>query len=165
MPFMYPKYDSKGNPTAQQPTSAYKQMQLGDNPGSYEQFYKDYTGYGVNPYGLAGRIDNFFTGKQTASAEEYQRYLEAYNARIANEQTWAREDSQIQRLMADYKAAGLNPYLLMSGGNLSSGVVSSQAYRRKSPGNSAKSNNSGKKEVSAITSAIKAIAFIAMMAG
>lgn len=137
---------------------------------NYSDYYKKTTGYNFNPDSLWGKIDNFFTGKESAARQAYENYLSEseYKRNQAatsaqNELTFAREDSQIQRLMQDYKAAGLNPYMLLSGGNLSSGVVSSQAsaptYKRSSYKKEKKSGTS------AVSSAIRAIALIAMLAG
>lgn len=88
---------------------------------------------------------------------EYQRSMKDTSA--ANALTYAREDSQIQRLMDDYRKAGLNPYMLLSGGNLSSGVVSSIAQKPEYKKPKYKDDDRTK----AISSAIRAIAVLAML--
>lgn len=96
--------------------------------------------------------------------QEYARNKADVSA--ANKLTFAREDSQVQRLVEDYKKAGLNPYMILNGGNLSSGVVSSQAaspsYKRSSY---KKSKSNDDESLKTVTSAIRAIALIAMLAG
>lgn len=169
MPYIPPKYDFQGNKLASQgstPVASANSAVM-----SFDDFYKQYTGYSTNPYGIAGKIDNFFTGKTNSAEIAYQNYLADYeyqrnkaDTSAANAITFAREDSQIQRLMQDYKAAGLNPYLLLNGGNISGGAVSSQAQRPEYKRGSSKSRSKDKTgEV--ISSAIKAIALVAMLAG
>lgn len=172
MPYIPPQYDFHGNSTAL----------TGSNPSvdpnsalmSFEDYYHQYTGHKVNPYGLAAKFDDFFTGKTSSAKQAYETYKAQYelekNKQLEAERnalTWAREDSSVQRLMADYQKAGLNPYLLLSGGNLSSGISNSQAsaasYKRSSE--KSKSSINGKEAASMVTSAIKAIALIAMLAG
>lgn len=95
--------------------------------------------------------------------QEYARNKADVSA--ANQLTFAREDSQVSRLVQDYKNAGLNPYIILNGGNLSSGVVSSQAaspsYKR-STYKKSKSNDDESAKV--VTSAIRAIAAVALLA-
>ena len=130
-----------------------------NGPKTFEQ----YSGIS-DPYSIGSRIDNFFTGKVTSAEKAYQNYLADYefkrNAEAsakANQETWAREDSQIQRLMEDYQKAGLNPYLLLSGGNLSSGVVSSQSQK---PTYKKKSLEEGKVESKLMNTAVKVLALL-----
>lgn len=84
--------------------NAYRRDQAPNSPYSYVK---------QNPYGLTSRIENFFTGQLTSAEKEYDRYLTSK----ANKETFAREDSAVQRALKDYQAAGLNPYLLVNGGS------------------------------------------------
>lgn len=149
-----------------------------DQPVSYYDYYnaygKDhYQGYGnyldLNPDGFLGKVRNFFTGQGSSAEREYQNYLAGYeynkNAKAtaaANAETYAREDSQVQRLMKDYAAAGLNPYSLLTGGNLSSGVVSSQAQRPSYKRGSYKKQKDQKSDI--VNSAMRAIMMLAFFA-
>lgn len=169
MPYITPRYDFQGNstsPSGSMPSSAQGALM------NFDDFYKQYTGYKVDPNSLGAKIDNFFSGKVTSAKQAYENYLADYEYRrnqeaisAQNALTFAREDSQVQRLMEDYKKAGLNPYMLLTGGNLSSGVVSSQASAPSYKRSSSKSDKSSNEGMKAVTSAIKAIALIAMLAG
>ena len=174
MPYLPPKYDLQGNETGYYPgQNPIKTMSSANGElMSFEDYYKQATGYKTSPYSLIGKIDDFFSGKATSAKQAYENYLADYEYKrnqaatsAQNALTFAREDSQVQRLMEDYKKAGLNPYMLLSGGNLSSGVVSSQASAPAYKRSSSKSGKSSNEGLKAVTSAIRAIALIAMLAG
>lgn len=121
----------------------------------------------ADPYSFSGRLDNFFSGTRKSAEADYQKYLSEYEYRrnsaateLANKQTWAREDSQVQRLMEDYQKAGLNPYALLVGGNISSGVVSSQAQKPEYQRGKFKERDD--KKSSTLGTALKLLAILAL---
>lgn len=75
---------------------------------------------------LTGKISNFFVGMGDRAKRDYQTYLDNLDRR--NEfisQQSARgfdkmmDDTKYQRMMKDFQAAGLNPYLLVNSGGIS----------------------------------------------
>lgn len=112
----------------------------------HEQYYGS-KGY-LDPESLAGRVSNFFDGIGNRERSEYQTYLDNLDRR--NEflsQQSARgydkmmDDSKYQRMMKDFEAAGLNPYLIVNSGGVSASSSPSgakadygkhQAYQNKS---------------------------------
>ena len=80
----------------------------------------------VDPDSLVGRVVNFFDGSRDKQYRDYQTYLD--NLDRQNEfisQQSARgydkmmDDTKYQRMMKDFQAAGLNPYLLVNNGGIS----------------------------------------------
>ena len=158
-------------------SSAFQEMRNNFDTSSPVSFYDFYNAYGAShspgqgkwsdsdPYSFGGWFQNLLHGTRQSAEKEYENYKadwEAYQnnkkTQVANAETYSREDTQVQRLMEDYQNAGLNPYLLLNGGNISGGVVSSQSqyqpYKRAS---------STKKDESKIaSSALKILAIIAL---
>lgn len=113
----------------------------------HEWHKKNYGGY-LDPDNWMGKLTNFFDGIGDRERSEYQTYLDNLDRR--NEflaQQSARgydkmmDDTKYQRMMKDFEAAGLNPYLLVNNGGISASSSLSgakadygkhQAYQKKS---------------------------------
>lgn len=102
---------------------------------SYDDFYNDYMNtthpdwngrypkYGTVSYYIA----KAFSRDQKNAESKYQTYLDnlalrnEYNAtQSARSYEKYMSDTQVQRAMKDYEAAGLNPYLLVNAGSVGS---------------------------------------------
>lgn len=122
----------------------------------------------ANPDSLGAKINNWFTGDADAARSAYENYLNEYkNHRDtkAQQSEWAREDSSVQRAVADIMKAGLNPWLALNGGSMSSAVNASSSapvrYQVKEQQLKSKQgkNNAGQ----LLGTAIKLIAMIALL--
>lgn len=119
-----------------------------NEPMSYTDYWKQENdpygiasalGFGDAGEGLLGRISNFFTGKNDATRDKYNAYLaaneRAYEQAKLNDarayETWL-SSTQYQRASKDMKAAGLNPYTLVSNGGLAGAAVRSSANSARS---------------------------------
>lgn len=100
---------------------------------TFEQWFaENYPGMnGGNPYGY----DNvFFQSFYKNVKNQYDTYLanldnrnEYRASQAANQWAAGREDTEMQRAVKDFEAAGLNPYLVINSGNISSSPASSAA--------------------------------------
>lgn len=157
--------------------SAVEALTLGNTSDTPVSFYDYYNAYGQDhastrwmksdPYSLASDLQNFFKGTRSSALKEYENYLSDFEykknqAAVAkqNAETYAREDSQVQRAMADYLKAGVNPYALVMNGSL--GSVSSASQASAASYKKASSETSTKKSNGLLNTALKILALIVL---
>jgi hypothetical protein len=125
------------------------------SPGNYSDFYQQYSAdnYGItgnqNPYGIGGKWSNFWTGNADAARDAYQllqdnlqRKYEQDTLQKAREYEMYMSNTAYQRMAADLKAAGLNPWLAVQNG-VSGSSNSASATGQSSSYHSPQSSNSG----------------------
>lgn len=134
-------------------------------------------------YGIFGNIANFFTGSRDKYEKNYETYLQNINAENAakmNDLQWQRElqatqsarewdkmlsDTQYQRMVADLKAAGLNPWLAVQNG-VSGSSVPNSGKAESSQGKSSqyksseKQKSSGMRDISLLLFALARLAAV-----
>lgn len=86
---------------------------------------------------------NGMTGKWDERVREYNEAVNEYNAqKLLTQAQWEREDNSYQRLVADLKKAGINPYYALSQSGLSLAGNSSANDVYTTKGKSSKVDNS-----------------------
>lgn len=159
-----------------------------NEPMSYSDFWKQENDplnlgwFGENGENWLGNISNFFTGRNDATRDKYNAYLaaneRAYEQAKLNDarayEKWL-SSSQYQRAAKDMKAAGLNPYTLVSNGGLAGAAVRSSANSARSGTDlsglysSSKSKNKGSNALAVAgqvaASAMKLASVLAFVAG
>lgn len=95
---------------------------------SFDDYWKEHNSYGTlsNPDQLMVKFLNMFTGEDKRVKREYETYLQNLNNRnefnaVQSARAYDKmmDDTKVQRMMKDYEAAGLNPYLLINNGGVS----------------------------------------------
>lgn len=103
---------------------------------SFDDYWKDNNRYGTldNPDQLMVRFLNFFTGEDKRVKREYDAYLQNLNNRnefkaVQSARAYDKmmDDTKYQRMMKDFEAAGLNPYLLINNGGISASSAPSSS--------------------------------------
>lgn len=125
----------------------------------FSTFYNDYmhdlygdawNGHEQSPDHWTQKINNFFTGDADRAKHMYDAYLT--NLKNRNEflsQQSARaydkmmDDTKYQRMMKDFEAAGLNPYLLINSGGVSASSAPSGAKANYDVHSRAQKNSNG----------------------
>lgn len=103
---------------------------------SFDDYWKENNSYGTtsNPDQLMVKFLNFFTGEDKKVKRDYEAYLQNLNNRnefnaVQSARAYEKmmDDSKYQRMMKDFEAAGLNPYLLVNNGGVSASSAPSAA--------------------------------------
>lgn len=161
--------------------SALEQLTNNYSTDQAVSFYDYYNAYGRDKYGannwieagpdsIWAKLQNLTKGDVGAAQSAYDAYLSEYEFRKnsaatakQNAETYAREDSEVTRLVKDLQNAGLNPWLALNGGSLSNSYTSeanAAKYDTQKTNNSKSNNNS----TNMLTSALKVILFAMIMA-
>lgn len=103
---------------------------------SFDDYWEQNNSYGTssNPDQLMVKFINMFTGEDKRVKREYEAYLQNLNNRnefnaVQSARAYDKmmDDSKYQRMMKDFEAAGLNPYLLLNNGGISASSASSSS--------------------------------------
>lgn len=104
----------------------------------------------ADPEHWAAKFGNFFTGRVDKAKHDYEAYLRNLDDRnefLAQQSARAydkmMDDTKYQRMMKDFEAAGLNPYLMVNNGGISASSAPSSGKADYRHGKS--SNNDGLK--------------------
>ena len=108
-------------------------------------------GLGDSPDHWTSKVGDFFTGAWSKARNDYAAYLTNVNnsnefkaAQSARAYEKMMDDTKYQRMMKDFEAAGLNPYLLVNSGGVSASSAPSAAkanYGVQSSGEKSKGNS------------------------
>lgn len=122
---------------------------------SYGEFYAQQPGSITSDYNnLFVRIGDWLSGHGKKTQDAYQNYLDNLDRRnefaavqSARQYEKMMDDTKYQRMMKDFEAAGLNPYLMINNGGISASSAPSAAkgdYARRGKGMSDNKSESGR---------------------
>ena len=151
--------------------SAVEQLTNNYQTSTPVSFYDYYNAYGQDRYGaknwtkvdpnsFGGRFQNFMSGTGSSAKQQYEQYLAEYEY----QRNLKAPQNDVQKAVADIKAAGLNPWLALNGGSMSSAVTASQSAsaRYEVRDKQLKGDKSGKAS-SLLGSALKILIMAAIM--